>query len=138
MKHWFRQHKTYLGMLVAVIAFYAVLIAVGATCPIKYVTGISCPGCGMSRAMGALLRLDFSAAAYYHPLSFAMPPVAVGMLFTHATRRHRAFSALLYGTAGALVAVYLYRLLLLEQGVVVAAPQNGLIARALRSIFHSP
>ena len=138
MKHWFYRHKTHLGACIAVIAFYAVLIAVGATCPIKYVTGFSCPGCGMTRAMGALLRLDVSAALEFHPLSLILPPVAVGMLYTHATRRARAFSALLYGTAAALVAVYLYRLLFLEQAVVVADPDSGLIGRALRAILPTP
>lgn len=37
-------------------------------CPLKFTTGISCPGCGMTRAFGALLKLDFEMAFYYHPL----------------------------------------------------------------------
>ena len=36
-------------------------------CPFQLV-GLSCPGCGMTRAFFALLRLDFSSAFYYHPL----------------------------------------------------------------------
>ena len=134
MKHWFRRHKAFLSSCAAVIAVYAGLFALGITCPIKYVTGNSCPGCGMSRATWAMLRLDFAAAVYYHPLCFAIPPVAIGMMYTYATHRRRAFSAILFGMAGAMIAVYLYRLFFLEQGVVVADLGSGLIARAIRAL----
>ncbi len=134
MKHWYCEHKALIRACAAVVAVYAVLFALGITCPIKYVTGISCPGCGMSRATWAMLRLDLAAAVYYHPLCFAMPPVALGMIYTYATHRRRAFSALLFGTAGAMIAVYLYRLIFLEQGVVVAELESGLISRAIRAL----
>lgn len=49
--------------------------------------GIPCPGCGMSRAAAALLRLDFSAAFGYHPLVFAMPYVMVYLFFDLRPRR---------------------------------------------------
>ncbi len=134
MKHWYCEHKSLIRACAAAVAVYAVLFALGITCPIKYVTGISCPGCGMSRATWAMLRLDFSVALYYHPLCFAIPPVAVGMTYTYATRRRRAFSAILFGMAGAMIAVYLYRLLFCEQGVVVANVDRGLIGRAIRAL----
>jgi len=134
MKHWYHEHKALIRACATAITVYAVLFALGITCPIKYVTGISCPGCGMSRATWAMLRLDFSAAAYYHPLCFAIPPVAVGMIYTYVTHRRRAFSALLFGMAGAMIAVYLYRLIFLEQGVVVAELESGLISRAIRAL----
>ncbi len=37
-------------------------------CPLKFVSGISCPGCGMSRALISLISFDFKEAFYYHPL----------------------------------------------------------------------
>ncbi len=39
-------------------------------CPIKFIFGIDCPGCGMSRAFLALCLLDFKAAHDYHPIIF--------------------------------------------------------------------
>ena len=36
-------------------------------CPFRFFFGISCPGCGMTRALLAALRLDFAAAFSYHP-----------------------------------------------------------------------
>jgi len=37
-------------------------------CPFLFFLGIPCPGCGMTRALLSLLRLDFAAAFHYHPL----------------------------------------------------------------------
>ena len=45
-------------------------------CPAKIFLGGPCPGCGLTRAYLAVLRLDFSAAFRYHPLF----PVAVPAL----------------------------------------------------------
>ena len=43
-------------------------------CALKRVTGVSCPGCGMTRALGALARGDVAGAVALHPL--AIPLVA--------------------------------------------------------------
>ena len=38
-------------------------------CPVALVTGVACPGCGMSRAVGWLLRGDLERSVGYHPLA---------------------------------------------------------------------
>ena len=38
-------------------------------CPVALLTGVACPGCGMSRAMAWLLRGDVERAVVYHPLA---------------------------------------------------------------------
>ena len=60
----------------AVVVLYVILESFGVTCPIKYITGISCAGCGMSRAWIALLHFNIHDAFMYHPLFF-LPPVVV-------------------------------------------------------------
>ena len=35
-------------------------------CPFRYIFGIPCPLCGMTRAFISLLKLDISKAFYYH------------------------------------------------------------------------
>lgn len=37
-------------------------------CPFAICTGTACPGCGMTRAAGYLIRGDFGTALSYHPL----------------------------------------------------------------------
>ena len=44
-------------------------------CPVALLTGVACPGCGMSRAIAWLLRGDWDRAIEYHPLA----PVVLGM-----------------------------------------------------------
>lgn len=46
-------------------------------CPFALVTGIACPGCGMTRAAGRLLRGDLMGAVDYHPLVFLLLALAV-------------------------------------------------------------
>lgn len=37
------------------------------------ILGIPCPGCGMTRACLAALRLDFAAAFHFHPMFWSIP-----------------------------------------------------------------
>ncbi len=41
-------------------------------CPYRLATGGSCPGCGCTRALGAIMRGDLSAAATLNPLTFVL------------------------------------------------------------------
>lgn len=50
-------------------------------CPVLHFTGIPCPGCGLSRAVFALLRLDFWMAFRYNPMVYVLPPVVLLVLF---------------------------------------------------------
>lgn len=44
-------------------------------CPIKWVTGKYCPGCGISRMLLAVLRLDFETAYHANRLLFFLLPI---------------------------------------------------------------
>ena len=132
MKPWLNRYTAFLGVCASIASVYGVLFALGITCPIKHLTGISCPGCGMSRAVWALLRLDFAAAAYYHPLCFALPLVAAGLICSYIRKHLHLFQILLWGFVCAMIVVYLWRLLFTESPIVVAAPQDGWIFRTAR------
>lgn len=72
--------KTFLSKtktLCAVILSYH-LLTWFTGCPFRFFFGISCPGCGMTRALLAALRLDFAAAFSYHPLFFLLPFFLLG------------------------------------------------------------
>ena len=45
-------------------------------CPMRYIFGVPCPLCGMSRAIYSLVTLDLEKAFYYHAL---WPIVVVGI-----------------------------------------------------------
>ena len=67
---------------VAVLAVLAVLLVTDHyMCPFKFITGIPCPGCGMTRACLAVAKGDFPASFYYHPLwPVVVPTVLVELL----------------------------------------------------------
>jgi hypothetical protein len=46
-------------------------------CPIYALTGWQCPGCGMTRALAALLHGDVAAAIHLNPLITLVLPIAM-------------------------------------------------------------
>ncbi len=59
----------------AVFASLGGLAALGLLpCPFAFVTGIPCPGCGLTRATKSLFALDVHAALRFHPLVFLVLP----------------------------------------------------------------
>ena len=135
MKAFFNKYKRPCAAVLAVIALYALLFALGITCPIKYVSGISCPGCGMSRACFSAICFDFDAAFAYHPLWILLLPFAVTAVALYARKKRRAFRACIVGGVILLLAVYVWRMIASTGDVVVAEPQNGLIGRAFGKFF---
>ena len=86
----------------AVVILYAIMYSLGITCPIKWLTGVSCAGCGMTRAWLSVLRLDFKAAFYYHPLFFTVPfAAAVICLGDRLSKKLR------YGIYGVLIFLFI-------------------------------
>ena len=73
------ERKELICAVTAVVVLYTAMESIGITCPIKFITGISCAGCGMSRAWMAFLHLDIAKAFTYHPL-FWLVPIAVIVL----------------------------------------------------------
>jgi hypothetical protein len=45
-------------------------------CPFRMVTGLPCPGCGMTRSLISLAHGDIAASLYFHPLGPALAIVA--------------------------------------------------------------
>ncbi|MBO5291789.1 MAG: DUF2752 domain-containing protein [Lachnospiraceae bacterium] len=98
-------------------------------CPFRLFLGISCPGCGMSRAFLALLRLDFQSAFYYHPLFPLVILLAVwGLLeyfhILHVKKTMRRILLIL--TCALFLLVYLIRLCS-GSDVVQFCPEDSLL-----------
>ena len=92
----------FVGTAMAVVIAGALLAfgpGEGSTCLIYTATGVSCPGCGMTRAAAAMLRGDWSSMWRFHPMAVV---VAVEGFVTWATwgwtvfvRRRRVDEAVL-------------------------------------------
>lgn len=117
----------------AVVVLYVILESFGVTCPIKYITGISCAGCGMSRAWIALLHFNIHEAFMYHPLFFLPPVVVIVMLFKSKINI-KFYKIFMFTMAGAFVIVYLYRMFIGTGDIVVFEPQNNILFRIIRKL----
>ncbi len=82
--------KQKLALTAAYIALVAVWRLLGLPCVVTWLCGIPCPGCGMTRAVLALLRLDVAAAFSYHPMVWSLPILYIYFLSDNGIFRRRA------------------------------------------------
>ena len=47
---------------------------IGIPCLFYQITGLKCPGCGITRLIFSLIKLDFRQAFFYNPLVFILLP----------------------------------------------------------------
>ncbi len=131
----FSKYRSTVAACLLIGGLYLGIFALGITCPIKFVTGISCAGCGMTRACLHALRLDFSAAFSYHPLWVALPVVAFLLLLCKRKGYRKAFHGVLILFAAAMLGVYLVRLIGTDSDVVVWDPPSGAFYRWFHAIL---
>ena len=124
--------------LLVTMVGYALLMYFGITCPIQWVTGISCAGCGMTRALLAAGRLDFGAAFAFHPL-WPVVPIGAGMFLGRKYIPGRWKRRLAVVAVGLFLVVYVVRMADPADPIVRFSPREGLLMRlpmALRSIWE--
>ena len=124
--------KELICAVTAVVVLYTAMESIGITCPIKFITGISCAGCGMSRAWLALLHFDLKKAIYYHPL-FWLPPVVVLSLLLKKNNA-KLFKIILCLSAMLFLSVYVCRLIDMKESIVVFKPEDNIVFRIIRYI----
>ncbi len=94
---------------VAAAVLYALLInLLHLPCPVRWLAGVPCPTCGMTRSALCLLTLNFKGAFYYHPLTILMPFV---FFLAYRSKRTRLTNVLLVLLAVLFFVTYIVRLL---------------------------
>ena len=101
----------------AILLLYGVFAFSGIGCPIKFVTGVSCAGCGMTRAWISVLH---GAAVWF---------------FRHHIDK-KMLNISLFIFAAIFVSIYIYRLFDPADEIVVFAPWDGVMGRLLDIILH--
>lgn len=122
------------GLVIAIIAIYGCMHFLGITCPIKYLTGISCPGCGMTRAWIAFFHFDVAKAWNYHPLFYLPPFVVLAVVFRRKMNKV-IYDILIFTFIIIFVIVYIIRIKSGNNNIVVFSPRDGLIFRLFNSLF---
>ena len=65
--------KRNIMILLIILAYVAVAWILNLQCPLRRMIRRPCPACGITRAWGQALQLDFKEAIYYHPLFWFVP-----------------------------------------------------------------
>lgn len=119
-----------------VIMFFLLFIIflIGYRCPFQAILGISCPGCGMTRAFLSLAHLDISKAFYYHPLFWMVPLFIIVWIFHKKIPRN--IIALLIGIVCVLFfGVYLYRMIYGDGQIVYLDIKHSLLGNVIDFVF---
>lgn len=127
MKKWLSEHRSAITVLVAIVFLYLFFFSVGITCPIKFVTGVSCAGCGMSRAWFHALTFRFKEAFAYNPAFWVVPFLALSFWLQKRKPLIGRIGLIIF--FGIMLVTYGIRMVDLTDSIVVFAPQDGLVYR---------
>lgn len=101
------------GLLLAGLLYAWVYGLTGLSIPCLFytVTGLQCPGCGVSRMCMCLLRLDFAGAWHYNPVILMLLPIGAYLAVRVLIRYVKTGSSVLrkaeHITVGVIIAVLL-------------------------------
>lgn len=130
-----KKQKEALSLLIGIGLVVLWMSITNLGCPIKRITGISCAGCGMSRALLAAVHLQFDKAFYYHPLFWLCPIIIVLYAWwekiSPAIRKH-IFRLIIISFCF----VYVLRLFFIKNNIVVIDMQSGLLPSLIQKIFN--
>jgi len=124
-----RKNNTYIIILILAIITLSFLGIY--KCPIKYLFGIPCPTCGMTRAFYSIFSLDIKKAFYYHAL---WPIVIIGIIvfilykFKIIKLKQKDIDLLIYLLIFLLLFYYIYRHIT-HSPIVKINIQNSLILK---------
>ncbi len=104
-----KKYRLYLFLALWVLLYPLFLELTGIGCPIRYVFGVQCPGCGMTRALLSVLRFDFASAFAFHP-AWLVPPVAAVLFAVFGIcKKQKAQTVVLIAAALLLLGVHVAR-----------------------------
>ncbi len=132
-KSFFEKLKEVIVLLIAIGMVLVFLNVTHIGCPIKWLTGISCPGCGMTRALWSAARFRFGEAFRFHPL-FWMVPIFFPLYLFWERIPGKVRKGVLWVIILAFLLTYLIRLCSGNDPVVGIRPYEGVIGRMFQKI----
>ncbi len=131
--------------ILAICVLYGILYALtGRGCPIKFLTGVSCPGCGMTRACVCLAKGDIRSAWDFHPL-FPLPFIfaAVYLIRQYRIKKQKKSKAgelvyriYIFTNIALFFIVYMFRMISGNSVAVTFDPGSGAVYRLIRFIIN--
>jgi len=133
-----RHNRRLLWLCLAFILVALFVLSGTYFCPFERFFGIPCPGCGMTRALFALLRLDWRQSLTLNPMLVPTVVFAAVCIFAWARRRRNLLNSragLIYGCA--MLAAWAIRMALYFPRVEpMVFDHNSVVGLMLRWVFH--
>ena len=127
------KNNEYVRLAIAFLFYFVILFIFDIGCPTRFLYGVCCPGCGLTRASVSLLKLDFNQAIYYHPLVFLIPVIA--FLFIVKDKINQTIlNTLLVLIIIVFIIVYCVRLIDVNNEVVYIDFRKGVFFKVLNHI----
>lgn len=134
--------KSFLTNKKNIFLFYCLLLYVvivsltGIGCPIKWFTGISCPGCGMTRSIYYLLKFDFAQSFRCHALTVIAIPSFIYIAFGkrplfNSKKRENVFLLTLISL---FLIYYLLRLFYIKNDIVTIDLNSSFMVKLYKNI----
>lgn len=123
--------KTLIKLFFYIILYCILLNILNISCPIKFLTGVSCAGCGMTRAFISLLQGNIKEAFNYHPLFFLVPIFVIVYLEKDKIPK-KIFNIIVAIYIVAFITCYIIRLLNPNDMVVVFKPSQSIFYRLIK------
>ena len=106
-----------LGVLGLIYGVLCIILGGGIPCIFRSITGLQCPGCGVSRMCICLMRLDFPGAWQANPMLLILSPLGlylgviscVRYVRFGSTRLRKWENGMVYGMIGLLLVFGLWR-----------------------------
>ena len=133
LKKLWQEYQSYIIAFTVVCATVIIMWALNIPCPIKALFGISCAGCGMSRAMLSVLSLDIAAAFAYHPLWLVLPISLLTIVILSIKGKAKAASIVVYCTLAVFIIVWIIRMIS-GDSIVSLDIENSIIGKAIKQI----
>lgn len=113
---------------ITILVFYVLFALLGIGCPIRFITGISCASCGMTRAYMELFHGRVLQAFHYHPLFWMIPLLGL-LLWKRKQLPEKVFQIILGVVIGMFLLVYVIRLVVCNDTVVTIDIKHGIFFR---------
>ena len=104
--------------IVIIILYFVMQNIFGAFCPMLIISGLPCPGCGLTRAVTLTLCMEFERAYYLSPMVFAIIGFSAWVLICRYLlgRKVRGFYLGITILSVGLIGIYLYRMITIFPG----------------------
>lgn len=103
-----KKSRTIIDAVAVAAAIFIFFIILKIPCPFRLLTGVSCIGCGMTRAYLNALQFNFLEAFYFHPL-WPLVPVSVGCYIWARVKKPSLGNLVIFVSAMAMLTVYAIR-----------------------------